>query len=356
MNSIAIWWPDPTEGQDVDLHLDANLWLDKDSKQDYIEFGLKLENPSISEIYIYLPFIVKKEKIKDKIEKLSDSTLSSALFNEKMSITPDSGGCYDVKYSSGPQKGKSFRYCQLNQSSDISIENITDNKLGTAGSKLTISLNKKKSSNSDYYRFRITVPLKKLTTSSNENVFIIDGLVKKVSFVEFCINSPRKLPAAITGELEAGHKIRSMNLFFMTDVLTSFVFESKKVRSTRMLESHIWNEYLGRTLKDGSVIANHWKKGESGEDGFHEYDLFVKIRRPLKAWWRIASAIAAILILGTAAGIAGNFSTKGIDSLGSDNQLAEVASDNTNGDKSATMENNITTDSNEGGNKDAAKK
>jgi len=239
--------------------------------------------------------------IKDKINKLSDGKLTNALFNEQMTVTKSHGCFHDVVYASGENKGESFRYCQLNEEEDFTLKEIKDNDKGDVGTKLIIKL-KKASESKDYYRFRIETSLENLKTTSDENLFFIDGLTKEVSFIEFCINTPRKLPREICDELETQQEISSMNLFIMTDILTSFVFESDKAKSTRMLESHIWNAYLGRDRKESGVIANHWT-GKS----FHEYSLFVKVKKLKKNFWAIGLAILVIIILGICGNLATNY-------------------------------------------------
>jgi len=315
MNSIAIWWPEATES--VSIHTDINLWLDRDPQQDYIEFGIKVGvSASIQEIYIFLPFKDIEGHVKDKINELIEGKLTKALFNEQMSVTQSDGGCHDVTYSTGDRVGESFRYCQLNEASDFSYDKITENDQGVAGTKLTIKLKKQKDNTQDYYRFRVNTSLDKLKTTSNENFFVIDGLVKEVSFVEFCINSSRKLPNSICDLLNPVQKIASMNLFIMTDILTTFEFESNKVKSTRMLEAHIWNSYLGKNLGgsrskhfwdflikrkqvEKNVIANQWS-----ESNFHDYNLFVKIKRSKKTGRALVGAVFLIIALGVAGNVA----------------------------------------------------
>jgi len=300
MNSIAVWWQKNSD--DVGLHLDVNIWLDSKAEQDYIEFGLKLKKPPKgNEIYIFLPCRVDQSNVKDKIKKLSEGNITKALFNEKMRISQGDGGFHTVEYLSDLKKDQGFRYCQLNESKDFNFEEVSENDCGIVGTKITINLKEHKQDISNYYRFRIKAGLDKLKTTSGENISVLDGLVKEVSFVEVCINSSRKLPNLISDILDQDQKIQSMNLFIMTDILTTFTFESQETESTRMLEKHIWNDYLDRSTEDRGVVANHWKKSD-----FHDYSLFVKIRRARKTW---KAALGVILVL-LVSGVAGNLTTR----------------------------------------------
>lgn len=306
MNSIAIWWP-TCDDCTLKVHVDINIWLDREKKNNYIEFGLKLSSKgSVDKLFMFFPFTINVGDIKDKIEKLSEGSLTNALFNDRLKIGRGDGGSHSVEFSSGEHKGDVFRYCQLNELNDIEIENISENERGNVGTKLIVKLKEESPRiETDYYRFRINTSLDQLLRTSNENLFILDGLFKKVSYLEFCLNSTRKLPSSITDELSSGHKLSSMNLFLLTDTYTNYIFQSKTASATRMLERHIWNKYLGKGRTDESIIANHWKAND-----IHEYNLFVKIKYLKKSLLSVAVAVIALVALGAASGVTGNMITK----------------------------------------------
>ncbi|WP_321415095.1 hypothetical protein [uncultured Desulfobacter sp.] len=261
MNSIALWWDtqkNVTEDNFPKIHLDINIWLSKDEKHNSIEFGLKISKfASIKSIYLFLPFICKDSDFSDKIIQLSaNAKLTNALFNEKMSISNDNGIFHKVTY---PNKD-SFYYSNINQKDIIFEEIECERKI--RGSQITITPEIKATDkiNTVYYRFRIKKVDKILKTLS-ENNFIIDGLFKKMNFIEFNLNTIRKLPSTIVEKFDGEYSLDSMNLFLITDMFNDFVFKSKDLKASRILENPIWNEYIGHSNRS-FVVRPAWP-GES---------------------------------------------------------------------------------------------
>jgi hypothetical protein len=323
MNSIAIWWS-CKNGATLDVHIDINVWFANTKKNsNYIEFGLKLSNrKNIDALYIFLPFVVEKEEIEDKVESLvKDKQLTNALFNEPMNIGVSEGSFHKVEYTNENGEQMTFRYCQLNYEEDLVVDKVTDNKRDDAGTKLTIKLKDKHVDEIIYYRFRINNQLEELTRTSDENLFFLDGLFKKIRFIELCLNNNRKLPNTIVDNLSSQNKFKSMNLFFMTDTFTNFIFESKPVHGTRILERHIWNGYLGNDHSDSNIIANHWKA-----ENFHDYNLFVKIKYLHKNSGAFILTILVVIFMGALSGVIGNYFTEWIQK-GSVSQAADSVND-----------------------------
>jgi hypothetical protein len=263
MNSIAVWWK---EEENVKVHLDVNIWHTKESKSNYLEFGLKIGNyKSLECINIYVPYDISKGDIEDKVEILaSNNALTNAMFNEKLRTTRSDGSLHTVEFLDDNKKN--FVYCKLNIDDDIEIESDRTIKLKINGRNYDNEIKK------SYYRFRIN-KLEKIFTELKENYFWIDGFFKTIGFIEININSVRKLPKKIVNHLD-NITFDSMNLFVMTDNFTSFIFQSEDVNKSRILENHIWDKYLSKeNAKDiNKIIAYHWKK-----QNFKDYNLFVKI-------------------------------------------------------------------------------
>jgi len=231
MNSIAIWW---NKQDDVKVHFDVNIWHTKRSKDNYLEFGIKIKNYNeLENINIYVPYKITKKDIEDKVDILSsDPSLTRAMFNENLDVTPSDGSFCDVKFHKETEE--SFSYCKLNVEKDITIINDKTIKL---------DINKtSKNTETIYYRFRIN-KIEKIFTELKENYFWIDGFFKTIGFIEVNINSVRKLPDNIVDNLK-DVKFDSMNLFMMTDNFTSFIFQSKDTHKSRILENHIWESHL----------------------------------------------------------------------------------------------------------------
>lgn len=329
LNSIAVWW----EKKDtVQVHLDINIWHTKESKGNYLEFGIKIDNyRDIDDINIYIPYLINKEEIEDKAETLaSDNTLTNAMFNEKLDVSKGDGSFHTVKFSNGNK----FQYCKLDREEDISINNNTI--------KLKIKEGGDASINTIYYRFRIN-KVEKIFTELKENYFWVDGFFKTIGFLEININSVRKLPDSVVDKL-GGVKFDSMNLFLMTDNFTNFIFQSKDAKKSRILENHIWDKYLNEenSKKINKIVAYHWKKEDTKDDNiipFEDYNLFVKISYICKDWKSWISMIVLVLLFGIISGVSGNFITKNVfDNFNNDGRMISLEDKQTTskGDKNGT--------------------
>jgi hypothetical protein len=330
MNSIALWSESSDSNNNPQVHLDINVWHTKKSECNYLEFGLKITDyRSLEYINIYVPYDIKKKDIEDKVEMLaSNNTLTNAIFNEKLSITIGDGSFHTVEFQNNNEK---FLYCEININDDIEI--INDRII-----KLKINSNNNINNNNEitkiYYRFRIN-KLDKIFTELKENYFWIDGFFRTIGFIEININSVRKLPGNIVDRLD-NFKFNSLNLFIMTDNFTNFIFKSEKVHKSRILENHIWEEYLSKenSKKINKITAYHWKKDiKNTIQHFEDYNLFVKLSYISKSWLLLVLMLVFILIFGAVGGVLGNYITKKTFNNFSDiNKIVVVKK----GDKNAT--------------------
>ena len=255
MNSIAIWSDNNKQFQ---FHLDLNLWITKEKNNNYIEFGIKLFDLTVNNLFIYLPF--KFDNIEDKTKELQEPKLLNAMFNEPLSSN-------DLNNSSFTEVKKSneilFHFCKLSKS-DYEIDDLEDEK----GKILKIKLNKSKSDIKNiYYRFRIG-NLDNIFEEVTTNWFFTNGIKEQINFIEISINSVRKLPSSIVDKIE-DIRIQNMNLFIMTESFINLLFKSKDVEKSRVLES-IWKNYV-KSQDIKKIVAYHWKK-----ENFSDYNLFIK--------------------------------------------------------------------------------
>lgn len=311
MNSIAVWWNLKDGASDTPtIYLDTNIWLTKNEANNYIEIGLKITNSkAIKDICFYFPFLFDECDFKDKIKKLVESTsLTNALFNDNMQIERHSGKFHKVGYPITDEANPNFYYCELNENTDMSIVRCTDND-NNSGSKLTIKLDNVTYPSPDtiYLRFRIN-KLDNIFRSINENNFITDGFFKKIGFVEFNINNIRKLPADIADKVSSKIKIKKINLFLMTDNFSNFLFVSKPLKGSRILENHIWDDYLNKSKKDintDKIIAYHWQENDISR----EFNIFTKYTYTNHSKFVFCGMIFLILALGAIGSIVGNYAT-----------------------------------------------
>jgi hypothetical protein len=311
VNSIAIWWDTKTtEGCSENipsLHLDVNLWLTQNANDNYIEFGLKVKHFScVENVFIFLPFVIDKHAIEDKTKMLSDSTsLTNALFNDVLEVKSTNSKYDLVTYSNN---GEKFYYYKANVAGDVEVYEQSNNK-EVVGSVVKLAydlINGVSDSETAYTRIRIN-KLQKLYQMTFTNYMFIDGYAEKYATVEFNLNTVRKLPEDIVQKIEKRIALASLNLFLMTDTYSNIVLQTQKIHASRILENHIWDEYLNNREID-KVIAYHWKeKPDSGR--VVDYNLFIKTALISKKPWMLLFTIVVILLLGTGAGIGGNYLT-----------------------------------------------
>ncbi|SFM20508.1 hypothetical protein SAMN05421830_12047 [Desulfomicrobium norvegicum] len=316
MNSIAVWWTCKKNQllSDIKIHLDINIWLSKNKEFRYIEFGIKIKNyEKIKQIHIYLPYVIEKKDIEDKIKILAENTnITNALFNKKTTISNGGGIFHEVKM----QGEDPFHYITLSDKFFKTCPYKVGEKV--TGTQITITSHPSKENPviNGYYRFRINKITDTVKTIS-QNFGLTNGFYNKVDFVEININSARKLPNDIVESIGECCKFESMNLFLITDLFTEFKFISKEINASRILENDIWNQYIigsrkeNKKIKDtlrltaqSKIIAHHWKKTD-----FSDYSLFLKTDYSFTNLKIIIMMIISLLIFGTISSLFANYAS-----------------------------------------------
>ena len=294
MNSIAIW---SDSNINLEFHLDLNLLITKKEDDNYIEFGFKLLNKNIENLYIYLPFKITNNDFSDKIDSLAkDSILVNAMFNKKLSVENLNSSFFKVT-----ENGKlQFCFCKLSEG-DVKIEEKD------SGTQISIEINKTNTEcDKLYYRFRIN-KLKDIFDKINTNWVFTNGVEEDINFIEININSVRKLPSRIVDNIQEV-KIKSMNVFVITENFANLLFYSKKIYKSRVLEE-LWKDYVNITNNSNinKLVAYHWKQ-ES--ENFVDYNLFIKISYAFKNKSFLVKMFLFVLISSALGGVCGNYLTK----------------------------------------------
>ena len=311
MNSLAIWLDGKDDSHpEVELHI--NIWH-TNSNQDYIEFGVLLKNydKKYGNLNFSLPYHFDLKSFEDMSHHLKDVKLIGALFNTSLSIK-DGHGKY-FKVSNSHTNELKYMVMEINKnSSDLKIENIKDkNQNNYTLCKIEIHSKNLKKNRNLYLRFRI----KRIGNIFREiatNKMLLDGYIDKKGIFEINVNMLRKLPSDISEKLNWNLNLSSINVFFMTDYLTDIIFESSDRKSARILENHIWDDYIGyKNLDIEKVVAYQWKvdKIDTNTKGIQDFNIFTKtlIRDENKQNWLLI--IGFILFFGIIGGIIGNFIT-----------------------------------------------
>lgn len=294
-NGIAIWW-DGEQNSDIKIHIDVNVWNTiKTDDVDYIEFGIKITNyKDLQKLYIYLPYKFDDNDIEDKSKNFGDKSFVSALFNENIRITSHEENYTEIDLIEKKEKFYSYR---PNLTIEDNILTITPKKFKFGGNYV-------------YYRIRIN-KIENIFTKVKDNNFFLEGIFREVGFVEFDINSLRRLPDEIADKLTASNKIKfgSMHFYYMTDTNTNMIYHSMPNKNSRILEKHIWDGYLkGKNKSEADeqkIIALHWHQ----KDSFQDFSLFLKLSYTLRSNLAIYIAYITLLIIGMIGGLSGNYLT-----------------------------------------------
>lgn len=297
-NSIGIWWESKDEENPFpEISLDINVWNTiKTDDIDYIEFGIKIVNyKNFEELNIYLPYKFKLEDIEDKSSFFGDKLFVSAIFNEKITITNGSGSQTMIKRENDEE------FWVYKPKIEVKEQILSIEPTNIQGIKTV------------YYRIRIN-KLDNIFTRVKDNNFFLEGLFKDVGFVEFDINIHRRLPEIIADELsKKDFCFESIKFFYMTDTNTNIIYQSLPNNNSRLLEKHIWGDYLtkqnGKDVNKQKIIALFWKKTKEENKKISDFNLFLKLSFTLRSNLALFVAIITLLILGMVSGLLGNYLT-----------------------------------------------
>lgn len=312
MNSLAIWF-DGTLDDLPKIELHINVWHTQNNGN-YIEFGVLVENydnTDYGKLCISIPYYSDIDNFQDKSEKLKDLNLISALFNEQLSVAEDTAGSKFFKVSNAVQNQFKFWCMEINKNEDLLVNHIQDsNNNHYSIHKIAISPEiLEKNQKNIYLRFRIK-KIGKIFNQISTNKMLLDGYEEKKAIFEVNVNMIRKLPSDITQYLNKNLHIKLINTFFMTDYLTDIIFESKDRKSARVLENHIWDDYIGYRGSIEKVVAYQWRESEKiVEDGgipIQDFNIFAKTLTRDNSNYHALKVIAFIVIVGALGGIVGN--------------------------------------------------
>jgi len=299
MNSLAVWYDgDIKNNAKIDLHI--NVCSIKEYNE-YIEFGVLLNNynKTYGNFNLSVPFIINEDDFEDLSQKLYDSTLISALFNETLS-TEDKNKYFTVKQGTSIK----FRILCLKQDNDIEFNKESNH----TKIKIKISdgiFNEEKTNTDIYMRFRIN-KIGKIFQTIATNIILLDGYKEEKNIFEINVNMKRKLPAEISQNLKSKLHIGMINVFFMSDYNTDIIFESQDRKSARVLENHIWDKYIGyKDLEIEKVVAYQWKS-DSEVKNVQDFNIFVKTLIRNNKKYYLLKVFSFIVIIGALGGILGN--------------------------------------------------
>lgn len=346
LNSVAVWLESPSDSEkEPYLHLDVNIWATKKEQDNYLEIGFKIFCwDDLAKICCILPFDLSSKDVKDKGSYLRENhNVLSALFNETVNLNAHSDNEQFIKVNFPDTEKESSLFLFCPEGNFLEVKPLEK----PGGVKLEVNLPEKEDrppcadgalyvrlrfKTACMHRVRFKTPcLEPIVKVNDSPASVLSGKSEVISFVDFKINSHRSLPWNVQAKVKRT-RILSINTFLMTDAWNKIVFDSNGLHASRLLEHHIWNEYLDDTgtksQKESNetnlIVAYHWKqKAEKKDDKevedkseedlskiiqykwIQSYNIFIKLYRVETTLKSLTRTILYVIIFGSIAGVLG---------------------------------------------------
>jgi hypothetical protein len=311
--SIAFWCERAAADAEVRTEFHINLWHFSGTKRrDFIEIGVMPNNPSaLSAIRIFVPFLLRRENIKDLGPEFASTELAQGIFNETLSSTKKPNG-KSVELKSGANT-----YCHVhlfspeNGSIDPSELDVKEKDGGTLISITSMaleSLARQCNGNPEtgYFRLRLMPPRPDtrpfVTAIRPKDRAWVSGF-EEIEYIDCRLNEARTLPRSIEASADAapyGLADVSRIVFLAVVPVTSSITSSHtEWHKSRLLETEIWKGYVPHSLEDGMVVY-HWRKefDSSGRNSLQGFSAFVKLQTRKTSFMIIAIYVLGALALG----------------------------------------------------------
>lgn len=265
MRSFAVWFESENDEKKCMLEFHVNLWKKSERKPVYFfDFGLMIDDiKEIQSIFIYCPFELKKNQIKDLGSIISSNSLANAIFNEDLTTTMGKPNRMLVERE-GKEK---FIVYSIEVENQINLTNFTkdDNVEGDKGGtiiKLDIkSIKVEESLTKYYFRFRIKSHIEELSFVNNhiKGVSVLNNSFTNTEVIDFRLNDTRSFRESLKERFADGKKfdIESIHYLILRNENDSIIHHGDTVHS-RILEKTLWKDYIDEDI--GNIIAYHIKK------------------------------------------------------------------------------------------------
>lgn len=323
----------------VNTEVHINYWSLAKDNINFLDIGVKLTAnqglklvDGVKSINVYLPFERENIEYVADLGQLvcTDQELLSAIFNsyiEEYSHVNDSG-IYNITL---PGNETLSFFTQI-ESEDcdgltgVKISELDDRK--EKGTLISFPCDLfdpcgHEVKESIYFRFRIKLnnnAVKRISTITRPGMAVLLGDLNNIETVDFRINEARNLPFKIRAKVNKNKSLHVVHYFLIRDAVSEFKASHTSYDRSRLLETEIWDKYLGLKKNTSQYLIYHWKKKTNGFrecndegifiDHFSAFAKFTSNNIPRRL---IISVIAISLIVGVISGIGANFIWKEID-------------------------------------------
>lgn len=317
MRSFAIWYKEQDDKKiqnqkdKPEVVLNVNLWNKngKNSNNYCFDFGFKINDiASISTIYLYVPFMIDYENIKDLGKVISNNKLVNAIFNENYKTTDGDPKRLTVNTDKG-----SFKIYSLEIDNQMDIEHCQSTGDGF-GTIIKVKVNDLMLDENDkeyYFRFRIEVESEKTRLVNDEikGISIFSNSFTNTEVIDFRLNDIRSCSDELKERFNKGNEfnIRAIHYLILRNANDLIIHHGRKLHS-RILENDLWGDYI-----DGyndNIIAYHIKeKAKKIDDEIQYLSNFTELTRFQYQKTKIRIVIfyiVGIISIGTLGGVVGN--------------------------------------------------
>ncbi|ODS04280.1 hypothetical protein [Vibrio scophthalmi] len=338
-SSLAFWLEKkPNKKPNVNMEVHINYWSLPKDEINFLDIGIKLTKvnyPSSEElsnrvnaINVYLPFDSADISYDSELGHMvcKDQELLSAIFNtyiEEYSHVNDSG-IHNIRLPDG--KELSF-YTQIEPEngdglSGVIITEVKDKK--ECGTLLSFPAELFDSNITDvkdaiYFRFRIKLlrerAIRRISTITKPELAVLLGDLHKIETIDFRINEARNLPFKVRPNVNSTKSLHVVHFFLIREAISEFKASHSNYERCRLLETEIWDKYLGLKDAKSQYLIYHWKEKKDGVNKNQEeekscfidhFSAFAKFTSNIVSLGLIFRVIAVTFCIGVFSGVAAN--------------------------------------------------
>ncbi|MCA3897343.1 hypothetical protein JKP23_09550 [Vibrio vulnificus] len=344
-SSLAFWFETKNEDnsvnlKDIDTELHFNYWSLKSTNTNYLDVGVHISsqnnaiNKQVKALKIYLPFKGNEMNLDPSLGALvcDDKTLLAAIFNSHILSTrsEDSSGVLNITLPDG--KVFDF-YTHIEEANDdgmpgVEIRPLNDPKQpGTiltfpaelfskkflvSGSKEERKKEKKSKTKTtiSYFRFRIKINRRQnsISTLFEPRASSITSQFEETQIIDFRVNEARILPTKIREQMRETSRLKKVHFFLVREASAEYKAAHSEFKRCRILESEIWDKYLGHkndTTKQHMLIY-HWSDSGKNDETIDHFSAFSKFSSTTVTDKKIGLMVLFLIALGVISGIIAN--------------------------------------------------
>ncbi|BFT76145.1 hypothetical protein [Paenibacillus sp. P36] len=326
MRSFAIWYSAKDYKTEIEKKatVHVNIW-DKPHENDEVycfDFGVLVEDmQDIKSIFLYAPFEVQKNQIKDLGMVISNNRLVNAIFNENFTTTDGEPKRLIVNATNGKS---AFVIYSLEVENQIDLVSFKRNGT-TPGTIIEIKVDSidLNSVSRYYFRIRIEASKKGIVFINDEikGVSILNNQFTNTEVIDFRLNDVRSYSEELKEQFNKGIKFQllAVHYLILRNANDTIIHYGKDINS-RILENNLWKSYIDEA--DYTIIAYHIKskaenvynssKNEYEKKYIEDFSDLTRFQSQKDTKMLIFKYVIVIVILGALGGVLGNLISKAI--------------------------------------------